>query len=95
MMAPRRHELFDARELRSASAQERDELKRRASDIEKHCSAAAEKLGQLYMRADAMGLQGLTRSLDEPMRNASELERTFTALLHELQVGTQRRAIEP
>jgi hypothetical protein len=94
-MAPRRHEVFDARELRDTSAQARDELARRASDIEKHCSAVAEKLGQLYMRADALGLPGLTRSLDEPMRNASELERTFAALLHELQVGAQQRSIEP
>ena len=68
------------------------ELVRHARSADEHYRAAAEQIGQLYMSADAHRLVELTRSLDEPMRRAAEIERTFAGLLHELQACVARQA---
>jgi len=62
------------------------ELLRRLRDIDQSYRAVAEKMGQLYMFADGSQAAALTRRLDLPMRNASQNERDFAALLDELQV---------
>ena len=62
------------------------ELLRRLRDIDQSYRAVAEKMGQLYMFADGNQAAALTRRLDLPMRNASQNERDFAALLDELQV---------
>lgn len=65
------------------------ELLRRLRDIDQSYRATAEKIGQLYMFADGTQAAALTRRLDQPMRNASQNERDFAALLDELQVLAQ------
>lgn len=77
--------MLDRRELLGADPRVLAELARRARAIEAHYRAAAEDVGQLYMRADTHRLSGLTRSLDVPMRRAFEIERSFAHLLRELQ----------
>ncbi|MEO6409302.1 MAG: hypothetical protein ABIO45_11200 [Burkholderiaceae bacterium] len=62
------------------------ELLRRLRDIDQSYRVAAEKMGQLYMFADGSRAAALTRSLDQPMRNASQNEQAFAALLDELQM---------
>jgi hypothetical protein len=42
-------------------------------------------MGQLYMCADENKVASLTKGLDKPMRNASDNEQMFSALLEELQ----------
>ncbi len=54
--------------------------------------AVAEKMGQLYMCADAYRVGALTRSLDKPMRNASDNEQMFAAILDTLRMHANRRA---
>ncbi len=68
-----------------------DELTRRIEDIDNSYRAVAEKVGQLYLRADEHHLDALTTQLDKPMRNASENEQTFAALLDELRMQQNRR----
>lgn len=85
----RRPPAFDRRELRSASPQALAKLIRLAGEADAHYRAAAERIGQLYMNADAQGLAGLTRSLDHPMRRIAETERLFARLLDELRAGTR------
>jgi hypothetical protein len=68
-----------------------EELVRRVQDIDNSYRAVAEKMGQLYMRADSLKVVGLTGRLDKPMRNASENEQMFTALLEELNIHLNRR----
>lgn len=68
-----------------------DELARRIEDIDNSYRAVAEKVGQLYMSADEHRLDELTAQLDKPMRNASENEQTFAALLDELRMQQNRR----
>lgn len=87
----RRSLTLDRHELRDASAQVLAELARHARSADEHYRAAAEQIGQLYMSADTHRLVGLTRSLDEPMRRAAEIERTFAGLLHELQACVARQ----
>ncbi|HRA64209.1 MAG TPA: hypothetical protein PLY50_16405 [Burkholderiaceae bacterium] len=41
--------------------------------------------------ADELQLTSLTRALDKPMRNASDNEQMFAAILHELQSSTMRQ----
>lgn len=87
----RRAPAFDRNEVQDASAEVLAELLRHARRAEEHYRAAAEQVGQLYMSADVHRLAGLTRSLDEPMRRAAEVERSFSNLLHELQTCVARR----
>ncbi len=68
-----------------------DDLARRVEDIDNSYRAVAEKVGQLYLRADEQHLDALTAQLDKPMRNASENEQTFAALLDELKMQQNRR----
>lgn len=67
------------------------ELTRRIQDIDNSYRAVAEKMGQLYMCADANKVTALTRSLDKPMRNASDNEQTFAAILEALKMHANRR----
>jgi len=68
-----------------------EELTRRVEDIDNSYRAVAEKVGQLYLCADEYHLDTLTAQLDKPMRNASENEQTFAALLDELRMQQNRR----
>lgn len=86
---------LDRAELGSVSLPVLDELVRHARSVDEHYRAAAERIGRLYMSADAHRLTALTRSLDEPMRRAAEVERSFAALLHELRACAERRAEAP
>lgn len=67
------------------------DLTRRVEDIDNSYRAVAEKMGQLYMCADGHKLTALTRRLDKPMRNASENEQAFAAILEELRMHANRR----
>jgi hypothetical protein len=67
-----------------------NELLRRVQDINNSYRAVAEKMGQLYMCADELQLTALTRDLDKPMRNASDNEQLFSAILEDLQSFTRR-----
>lgn len=67
------------------------ELIRRLQDIEGGHRALAEKMGQLYIYADQHDLASLTRSLDRPMRHASESERALAAILDALKLRSIRR----
>ncbi|MEO8543364.1 MAG: hypothetical protein ABI434_07260 [Burkholderiaceae bacterium] len=66
------------------------DLLRRVQDINNSYRAVAEKMGQLYMSADEHQLTSLTKALDKPMRNASDNEQMFAAILEELQPFAQR-----
>jgi len=68
-----------------------DDLARRVEDIDNCYRAVAEKVGQLYLRADEQHLGELTAQLDKPMRNASDNEQAFAALLDELRMQRNRR----
>jgi hypothetical protein len=81
----------DRAELQGASQPVLAELVRHARSVDEHYRAAAEWIGRLYMSADAHRLTALTRSLDEPMRRAAEVERSFAGLLHELQACAARK----
>lgn len=85
----------DRRELQHAAPEVLAELMRHARRADKHYRAAAEQIGRLYMQADAHRLVGLTRSLDESMRRAAEVERGCASLLHELQTCAVRRGGSP
>lgn len=68
------------------------DLIQRVQDIDNSYRAVAEKMGQLYLRAEEHEVEVLTRTLDKPMRNASENEQTFAAILDELRMlANQRR----
>ncbi|MEO7937955.1 MAG: hypothetical protein ABIR55_04980 [Burkholderiaceae bacterium] len=66
------------------------DLLRRVQDINNSYRAVAEKMGQLYMSADENQLTSLTKALDKPMRNASDNEQMFAAILEELQSVAKR-----
>lgn len=66
------------------------ELTKRVQDIDNSYRAVAEKMGQLYMCADENKVASLTRRLDKPMRNASDNEQTFSAILEELRMQANR-----
>jgi hypothetical protein len=87
----RRSLMLDRHELGDANGPVLAELARHTRIADEHYRAAAEQIGKLYMIADAHRLVGLTRSLDEPMRRAAEIERTFAGLLHELQACVARQ----
>jgi hypothetical protein len=80
-----------AREFDSRDLDLLDEMARRISEIDNSYRAVAEKVGQLYMRADEAGLEQLTEMLDKPMRNASDNQQSFAALLREVRQASQRR----
>lgn len=67
-----------------------DEMLRRVEDIDNSYRAVAEKVGQLYLRADEHRIGEITDQLDKPMRNASENEQAFAALLDELRMLRNR-----
>lgn len=67
------------------------ELTRRVQDIDNSYRAVAEKMGQLYMCADENKASTLTAALDKPMRNASDNEQMFSAILEDLRVQALRR----
>lgn len=71
-------------ELKDVSDEVLGELTRRIQDIDNSYRAVAEKMGQLYMCADENKVSSLTRILDKPMRNASDNEQTFAAILTDL-----------
>ena len=68
-----------------------DALINRVTDLDNAYRAIAEKAGQLYMKADEDGLTALTGLLDKPMRNASDKQQTFTALLADLKMHANGR----
>jgi hypothetical protein len=78
-------------ELDDVSEDVLGELTRRVQDIDNSYRAVAEKMGQLYMCADANRVTTLTRSLDKPMRNASDNEQMFAAILDTLKMQANRR----
>ncbi|MFZ2648461.1 MAG: hypothetical protein WA210_00010 [Burkholderiaceae bacterium] len=78
-------------ELDGLSQDALDELTRRVQDIDNSYRAVAEKMGQLYMSADSNKVTALTRRLDKPMRNASDNEQTFSAILEEMRMHASRR----
>lgn len=83
--------LRTAIELNDVSEDALRELTRRVQDIDNSYRAVAEKMGQLYMCADENNVPSLTRSLDKPMRNASENEQMFAGILEELRLRATRR----
>ncbi len=76
--------------LEEVSDQTLGELTRRVQDIDNSYRAIAAKMGQLYMFADENKVVSLTRELDKPMRNASENEQMFAAILKDLQTRANR-----
>jgi hypothetical protein len=68
-----------------------DDLINRVQDIDNSYRAVAEKVGQFYMLADEHKLARLTGQLDKPMRNASENEQAFAALLDDLRMQRNQR----
>lgn len=77
-------------ELTGASAEVLTELTNRVQDVGNSYRSLAEKMGQLYMCADENKVMSLTEILDKPMRNASDNEQTFVAILEELRgLGSQ------
>ena len=63
-----------------------DNLINRVQDIDNCYRSLAEKVGQLYMQADEASMSELTGMLDKPMRNASDNEQTFAAMLDDLRM---------
>jgi hypothetical protein len=70
---------------------ELEELVWRVQEIDASYRAVAEKVGQLYLRAGEQRLAGITEQLDKPMRNASENEQAFAALLDDLRMQRNQR----
>jgi hypothetical protein len=68
-----------------------DDLVRRVQDIDNCYRAVAEKIGQLYMRVDELKLGEVTAQLDKPMRNASDNEQSFVALLDDMRMQRAQR----
>ena len=68
-----------------------EDLTRRVEDIDNCYRSVAEKVGQLYMKAGERHVEEITTQLDKPMRNASENEQAFAALLDEMRMLRNRR----
>lgn len=79
------------KELADVSAEALAELTRRVEDIDNSYRSVAVKMGQLYMCADENKVASLTRMLDKPMRNASDNEQAFAAILEELRRHASQR----
>ncbi len=80
-----------ALELDGVSDEALAELTRRVQDIDNSYRSVAEKMGQLYMCADENKVTSLTRGLDKPMRNASDNEQAFAAILEQLRQHAGQR----
>ena len=78
-------------ELKNVDTSALNDLINRVEDINNSYTAVAEKMGQLYMRADEQKLASLTASLDKPMRNASDNQQSFAAILDELRMFKNQR----
>jgi hypothetical protein len=78
-------------DLHDLSTEVLSELTHRVQDIDNCYRAVAEKMGQLYMCADSNKAVGLTARLDKPMRNASDNEQRFAAVLEELHMLANQR----
>jgi len=68
-----------------------DDLVKRVGDIDHAYRSLAEKMGQLYMKADEAGLAEITALLDKPMRNASDNHQSFVALADEVRTHRGQR----
>lgn len=79
------------KELGEVSAEALAELTRRVEDIDNSYRAVAVKMGQLYMCADENKVASLTQMLDKPMRNASDNEQAFAAILEDLRQHASQR----
>lgn len=90
----RRRSAPGGRELQLAGSEVLAELAACARSADEHYRAAAEQIGRLYMSADAHRLAGLTRRLDEPMRRAAEVQRSFAGLWRDLQDCLRHQAAE-
>ena len=77
-------------ELADVSKEALGELTRRVENINHSYMAVAEKVGQLYMFADEQKVSSLTFSLDKPMRNASDNQQMFAAILEDLKMAGNR-----
>lgn len=80
------------RDLAEVETRELDELIRRVADIDHLYRTLAEKMGQLYLKADEAGLVAVTGLLDKPMRNASENHQAIVALEDEMTMRRHARA---
>jgi hypothetical protein len=78
-------------DLEGVSAEVLEDLTKRVQDIDNTYRAVAQKMGQLYMRAEEHKVASLATSLDKPMRNASDNEQTFAAILDELRTVANRQ----
>ncbi len=67
------------------------ELTNRVQDIDNAYRSVAEKMGQLYMCADENKVKALIDVLDKPMRNASDNEQTFAAILKDLKMHANQQ----
>ena len=67
------------------------DLIQRVADLDNAYRAIAEKAGQLYMKADEAGMSAMTELLDKPMRNASDNQQAFAALLADLKLHANRQ----
>lgn len=79
-------------DLQAVSNEVLADLTRRVQDIDNSYRAVAQKMGQLYIRADEHQVASLTRCLDKAMRNASDNESVFAGLLEELRIHAGSRA---
>ncbi len=77
-------------QLRVVDTEILKDLIQRITDLDNAYRAIAEKAGQLYMKADEVGMSRLTELLDKPMRNASDNQQAFAGLLADLQVQANR-----
>lgn len=68
-----------------------DDMVKRVGDIDHAYRSLAEKMGQLYMKADEAGLAEITTLLDKPMRNASDNHQSFVALADEVRIRRGQR----
>ena len=81
----------DSAEFQQIDLEVLQDLTRRVTDIDNTYRSVAEKVGQLYMKADDAGLNEVTELLDKPMRNASDNQQAFAELLSELKSALSQR----
>lgn len=79
------------RGLAEVSARELDELIHRVADIDHLYRTLAEKMGQLYLKADDAGLAAVTGLLDRPLRHAAESHQALVALQDEMNLRRRVR----
>jgi hypothetical protein len=78
-------------ELNDVSADVLGEPTRRLQDIDTSYRVVAEKMGQFHVCADANRTAALTRNLHKPMRNASDNEQMFAAILDSIKMQAIHR----